>query len=431
VFRRATGKLLWRLVTPKRTNVPQGAHYGHQWLGTCSSPTVDGNRVYIVSSACEVVCLDVHGLADGNAGPFKDEAKYMVSAGEKPVELEETDADIVWVYDMIEEVAVVPHDAASCSVLIHGDMLYTSTSNGVDGPHKKVLSPDAPGMIVLDKKTGRLLATDGLDLGKRLFHAQWCSPSLGKVGDKTLIFLGGGDGVCYALEALAEKPEKPVKLKKVWSYDCNPPEYRFRDGKPIPYYDGDKRKNRGNKNDGTYIGPSQIIATPVFHQGRVYVAIGQDPAHGRGRGMLHCIDATKTGDITKTGKIWSYDGLDRTMSTVAVAGGLVYCPDVIGQLHCVEADTGKPVWVHETKAETWGSPFIVDGKVYLGTKKNFWVFAAGREPKVLGEIRLGAPVYSTPIAANGVLYVGSQQYLWAVKAGATGGGPTALQTSDP
>jgi len=413
-----TGKLLWQLVVPWRHDFPKGALYGHQWLGTCSSPTVDGNRVYVVTGADEVVCLDVEGLANGNDGPFTDEAGYMVPKGDPPVELAPTDADVIWRYDMITEAGVCPHDAASCSALIHGDFLYTSTSNGVDNPHKKMIRPEAPALIVLNKHTGQLAATDGDELSTRLYHAQWSSPSLGKVGSKTLIFLGGGDGVCYAFEALSKMPQSPGELKKVWSYDCNPPEYKFRDGKPIPYYDGDKRKNRGNKDDGLYVGPSQIIATPVFHNNRVYVAIGQDPAHGRGRGMLHCIDATRSGDVTKSGKIWSYDGLDRTMSSVTIAGGLVYCPDVAGRVHCVDADSGTCYWVHDTKAECWGSPLIADGKVYLGTKKDFWVFAAGKEPNVLSEIRLGAPVYSSVIVANGVLYVASQRYLWAVEADA-------------
>jgi outer membrane protein assembly factor BamB len=416
-FDEATGKLLWQLVTPKRTgDLPKGTLYTHQHLGTLSSPTVEGDRVYVVSSACEVLCLDVQGQANGNDGPFQDEGKYMVPPGQPPVELNANDADIVWRLDLIKDLDVIPHDAASCSILIHGDLLYLSTSNGVDNPHAKAVHPDAPGFIAVDKRTGRMVAHEVEDLSRRMWHCNWCSPSLGQVGDKPLVFLGGPDGWCYAFEALTTIPEQPVSLKKVWSYDANPPSYRVRDGQPIEYYAGDKRKsNSPNKDDGNYVGPSEIIGTPVFHQNRIYVAIGQDPAHGRGRGIFHCIDATKTGDITASGRIWAYDGLDRSMATAAVADGLVYITDIAGRLHCLDADTGRCLWVHETKAETWGGVLVADGKLFFGTKKSFWTMAAGKEPKVLSELHLGSPVYSTPIAANGVLYVASQQYLWAVQ----------------
>jgi outer membrane protein assembly factor BamB len=415
-FDATNGKLLWQLVTPKRTeDLPKGALYGHQHLGTLSSPTVDGDRIYVVSSRCELLCLDVRGQANGNDGPFVDEGQYLVGPGRPPVPLTETDADIVWCLDLIKDLGVCPHDAASCSVLIHGDLLYLSTSNGVDNPHVRAVNPDAPGFIAVDKRTGRMVARENEDLSKRMWHCNWCSPSLGQVGGKTLVFLGGPDGLCYAFEALTAVPEQPVSLKKVWSYDCNPPAYRLRDGKPIEYYAGDKRKSSSpNKDDGTYLGPSEVIGTPVFHKDRIYLAIGQDPAHGRGRGLFHCIDATKTGDITDTGRLWTYDGLDRSIATAAVADGLVYITDIAGRLHCLDADTGTCFWVHETKAETWGGTLVADGKLFFGTKKAFWIMAAGKEPKVLNEVHLGSPVYSTPIAADGVLYVASQQYLWAV-----------------
>jgi outer membrane protein assembly factor BamB len=415
-FDEVTGKLLWQLPIPIRTQLPEGAHFGHQHLGVCSSPTVDGNKVYVVTSAGDVLCLDVKGQANGNEEPFVDEGQYMVGPGKSPVKLTSKDADIVWRFDPIEELGVCPHDAASCSVLIDGDMLYAGTSNGVDEPHKKAISPLAPSLIVLDKRTGRLLATDDEKIGTRLYHAQWSSPSLGKVGGKTLIFFGGGDGVCYAFEALSKTPKKPVHLKKVWSYDCNPPEYKFRNGKPIAYYAGDKRKkNSPNKNDGRYIGPSQIIATPVFHGGRIFVPIGQDPAHGRGKGMLHCIDASKTGDITKTGAVWTYDDIERSISTVAITDGLLYAGDIAGRVHCLDAQSGRRVWVHDTHAEMWGGPLVADGKLYFGNKKYFFVMSAGKEAKVLSETRLGNMVYSTPIAANGVLYVAANRYIWAVE----------------
>ncbi len=211
------------------------------------------------------------------------------------------------------------------------------------------------------------------------------------------------------LRGFGPRSRKTHPPEKVWSYDAIPPAYKHRDGKPIPYYDGDKRKANGpNKDDGKYVGPSEIIGTPVFANGRVYFAIGQDPAHGRGRGMLHCVDASGTGDITKSGCVWTYDGLDRSLSTVAVADGLVYAMDVAGRLHCVDAATGKPLWVEDTKAEAWGGPLVADGKLYFGNKKDFYIMAAGKQPKIFAKIRLGAPVYSTPVAANGVLYIASR-----------------------
>ena len=61
---------------------------------------------------------------------------------------------------------------------------------------------------------------------------------------------------------------------------------------PIDYWDGHKPWTK-KPDDGLYVGPSEIIATPVFYNNRVYVAIGQDPLHGRGKGCVTCIDATK------------------------------------------------------------------------------------------------------------------------------------------
>lgn len=417
-FDAASGKLLWQLVTPHRAGLAKNFHFSQQHLGTCSSPTVEGDRAYVVTSDARVMCLDVHGQANGNDGPFRDEARYMAGPDRPPVELKPTDADIVWEFDLITQAGVIPHDAASCSVLIHGDVLYTTTSNGVDQSHEKIPAPDAPAFIALDKRTGRLVARENDGLSARQFHAQWSSPSLATVNGRTLIFLGGGDGWCYAFEALQSVPERPTTLKKVWWYDCNPPEYRLRDGKPIHYMSGDKRrKTSPNRNDGTYLGPSEVIATPVFHNNRIYVAVGQDPAHGRGRGIMHCIDATKTGDITTDGKIWSYDGVERTIASAAVADGLVYIPDLSGKMHCLDADTGKPYWVYDGKSETWGGALVADGRVYFGNHREFIVMAHGREAKVLSTARVGSFIDATPVVSDGVIYIAAQRTLWAVGRG--------------
>ena len=412
----ATGRLRWRLRVPRSRGKLRGSGFDDLNLGVCSSPTVEGRRLYVVTNRGEVLCLDVAGQADGNGGPFRDEGAYMAGDGNEPIALRAGDGDILWRFDMIGELPVAPHDATNSSVLVCGEAIYVGTGNGVHRmPDEPNPLPDAPSLIALHKRTGRLLAVDTERIGRRVFHGQWSSPSLGRVGARTLVFYGAGDGVCYAFEALADVPDPndaPVALRKVWSYDGNPPDFKKRDGWVLDYWNGDATRAEVRRD---YQGPSEIIATPVFHDGRVYVAVGRDPEHGRARGVLHCIDAAGTGDITGTGCVWSYRGIARSMSTVAVADGLVYAADIEGVVHCLDAATGRPLWTHATKQPIWSSPLVADGKVFVGTQRKWlWVFQAGRTMRVLGKTRLERAVSTTPVAANGVLFVAGQRSLFAV-----------------
>ena len=302
------------------------------------------------------------------------------------------------------------------------------TSNGVDrivhipieeDAARRCFAPDAPTLIALDKRTGRLLAKDTAPTAANMLHGQWSSPSMGTVQGRKLIFLGGGDGNCYAFEALGGVPRQPVALKTAWWVDCNPAEYRAFGGMDmiVHYTLGDKRRRDtiNDPNDGSFVGMSEIIATPVFYKDRVYVAIGRDPDHGRGHGALLCLDADQTGDATKTGKRWVYKGLERSLCTVSIADGLLYVGDVAGKLHCLDPETGEAHWVYETDSRTIASTMVADGKVYLPTEKHLVVLAAGKTMKLLSEIYLGAPSWSTPVVANGTLYIASKKNLWAVK----------------
>ena len=55
---------------PATTLAKLGAGKVSDWeyLGIASSPTVDGDFVYIVTNRFEVICLDVQGQANGNQG---------------------------------------------------------------------------------------------------------------------------------------------------------------------------------------------------------------------------------------------------------------------------------------------------------------------------------------------------------------------------
>jgi len=458
-FEEATGKFLWQCALPAIPKMGNANMFFTQ-LGVCSSPALDGGRAYFVTNRAEVLCVSAAGLGDGkdaggtpalqNEGPYKDEALlYAPFVGlqlnpeltqngriqrakkglpiwvwktPEPVTLSPTDADVIWRYDMLNELPCWVQDAASCSPLVHGDYVYVNTPNGVDESHRNLPTPDCPALIVLDKKTGKLVAADDAKIGPRTLHGSWSSPSLGQVGGKTLLFVAAADGVCYAFDPTPVRSENgdaraanseqrlpvaPGIIKKVWQFDGNLAKNRFTDPRKCNY---------ASHNKPGVEGPSEYIATPAFHEGRVYVANGQDPRHGPGTSVLSCIDASKEGDITDSGKVWQYTGLNRTLSTVSIASGLVFIGDLKGAVHCLDAATGKPYWVHQTESPMWGSTFAVDGKVFVGNERgDLYVLAAAKELKVLTKLNLGAAIYATPIEANGVLYVATNKHLFAVQ----------------
>ncbi len=425
-FAEADGKFLWQAVHDK---LPSGMVNDWPREGICSTPMVEGNRIYYVSNRCELVCADTEGFLDGKNDGEQDE-KYKGP----------TDADFVWRLDMMKDLDVFPHNLATSSPLIVGDLIFLVTSNGVDEGHINVPSPRAPSFIAVNKKTGKVVWQDNTpsikivqgqnagngnesflmrlqNRGEKIIHGQWSNPAYGVVNGKPQVVFPGGDGWVYAFE--------PETGKLIWKFDCNPKDAIY------------KLAGRGTR--------SEIIATPVIYENRCYIGVGQDPEHGEGVGHFWCIDMTKTGDVSpdivtddnadppKTAKnpnsalAWHYGGpakegtsnrdfvFGRTMSTAAVHDGLCYITELAGYLHCLDARTGQKYWEHDLKSAVWGSPYWVDNKVYLGTEDgDVWIFGHGKEKKQLGTIEMKHGVKSTPVAVNGTLYIMTETHLYAI-----------------
>ncbi len=409
-FDEQDGHLLWQLVVPKR----EGDRYLDWPRSGISSPvTVEGDRVYVVSNRGEVMCLDARGLANGNDGPFQDEALHFTPRDADPPVPPHApgplDADILWLFDLTAGAGIWSHDGAHSSILIHGNHLYLNTGTGVDNTHRKIRTPDAPSLVVLDKRTGRYLARDQEHFAPNIFHCTWSAPSLAEINGRPLVFFAGGNGLVYAFEALAESfgrdatsaPGAPAGLKKVWQFDFDPTApktevHRFTSNRQVS--------------------PSNFYGMPVFDAGRLYVAGGGDLFWGKNEAWLKCIDATTTGDITPDGGIWSYALEKHVFGTPVLHDGLIYLADCGRRFHCIDAATGQAVWTHEVKGDVWASPLVADGKVYLGTRSgDYYVFAEGREKRLLSESQLGKPISATTTAANGTLYVATMTHLYAIR----------------
>ncbi len=146
-FNEYNGDYLWQLVVPK---LASGKVNDWEYLGILSSPLVENERVYLTTSRCEVIALDINGQSNGNQGPFMDEGQYMPGPGKPAVKVQEKDADILWRYDMMDQLGVFPHNATNSSPIAVGDKLFVCTSNGQDWTHVNIPSPLSPSFIALD-----------------------------------------------------------------------------------------------------------------------------------------------------------------------------------------------------------------------------------------------------------------------------------------
>jgi len=372
------GELIWQSAHAKL-----GAGRVNDWplQGVCSTPFIEGDRVYYVSNRAEVVCADTEGFRDGeNDGPFTDE-----------VETGEIDEDMIWAFDMIGELDVFPHNLAAGSPLIVGDIVFTVTGQGVDEGHINVPSPLGPSFIALNKKTGKLLWETAAP-GEGVLHGSWSNPSYGVIKAKPQVMYPGGDGWLYSFE--------PRTGKLIWKFNLNPENSKWELG------------GRGTKNN--------VISTPVIHEDKVYIGVGQDPEHGEGPGNFWVIDGTGKGDITESAVVWHVGGEEfhRTMSSASIVDGLLYLADLSGFVYCFDANTGQLHWKYDAFAAIWGSTFVADGKVYIGDEDgDIAVLKAGKKLQLLHEVNMGAAVYTTPVAKDGVIYVASRTKLFAIEDG--------------
>jgi outer membrane protein assembly factor BamB len=423
-FREADGEFLGKAVHRPTTN-PFSAD--HKRLGMTSTPAVVGNSLYYLSNSFDLMCVDTERFLDS-----RKEIARQRQDGEPP------HSSINWRLDLKKELGIVPHAPFINSPLVVGDNIFLVTGNAVDEGHLNVPAPEAPSFIAVNRKTGKVIWKDnspsakikeGLasakdpeacmrqlqNRGLKILHGQWSSPAYGVVNGKPQVIFPGGDGWVYSFE--------PDTGKLIWRFDCNPKDSLYLLG------------GRGAR--------SELIATPIIYENRVYLGVGQDPEHGEGVGHLWCIDMTKTGDVSpeivvdeskyppmttpnkNSAKVWHYGGpskgherlymFGRTMSTCVIQDGLLYAAELGGCLHCLDARTGQKLWEQDFKAALWGSPYWVDSKVYIGTEDNdVWVLAHGKEKKVLATIKMNESIHSTPVVANGVLYIMTDSELYAI-----------------
>ncbi len=109
-FDAGNGEFLWQVA---HTKLPAGRVNDWPLQGVCSTPFVENGRVYYVSNQAHVVALDTAG-------------------------------DLLWSFDLINELDAFPHNLATSSPLVVGDIIFVSTGKASTRATSRFPHPSAP-----------------------------------------------------------------------------------------------------------------------------------------------------------------------------------------------------------------------------------------------------------------------------------------------
>ena len=291
---------------------------------------------------------------------------------------------VVWSRSLAEEVGFYSgFGGRTHTPMIDEDRLvlsFVNTSWGEQGPPRNRT-------FAFDKRTGDLLwvSTPG---GQPYDLNTSTTPVAAVVNGQRLLIEGNADGSVYAIKARTGE--------KVWGFQLT----------------------KGG-----------INITVAVDGDTVYAAHSEENVDTPGvMGRLVAIDATGTGDVTKTHERWRVNELGAGFSSPLVHQGTLYVVDNSANLFAFEGKTGRQLWKHKLGTVGKGSPVWADGKIYV-TELNgrFHILkpsASGVETLDMDEITVQdttegpagryAELYGSPAVAYGRVYLSTEAGLFAL-----------------
>jgi outer membrane protein assembly factor BamB len=469
-FREADGKFLWQAVHDK---LPSGMVNDWPREGIPSMPVVEGNRLYYVSNRCELICADTEGFLDGRNDGVQDERyqgptdadiiwrlDMMKELNVFPHNLAICSpllvGDLVFIITgngVDEGHAHLPSPEAPSFLAVNkrtGRVVWQDNS-----PTRRML--DLP---LKDRHDGAIFL-QMVDRGEIVQHGQWSSPTFANVDGRAQVIFPGGDGWLRALE--------PETGKLIWKFDGNPKAAKFILGgrgtrndfiaAPVVHenrlyigvgqdpehgegvghlwcIDLTRAVALGGRNKDHDVSsvndqfdpkaPENKDSALAWHFGGMLDA-KQVKAAERAWREDKLVWATKLVAALVANRPLDLGMLDafpqeprdfafgRTLSNCAIHDGLVYAAELGGYLHCLDARTGAKYWTYDIKSGVWGSPFVADGKVYIGTEDgDVHVLEDNWTKRLLSVVEVLHGIKGTPVAANGVLFLATEGFLMAL-----------------
>ncbi|VAX38564.1 probable serine/threonine protein kinase related protein, partial [hydrothermal vent metagenome] len=277
----------------------------------------------------------------------------------------------IWSHSLSEEYGLLSTYGGRTNVpILHGNTVVISAI--IIGWGK--MAKPAHRFIGFDKRNGQPTWFEGTRVLP--YDTTYSSPVSAVFNGQPAIVFGSGDGGVHAFQ--------PETGKRIWTYNVS---------------------RRG------------INTTPLVVGNKVYCGHSEENIDSTKMGAFFAIDATKKGDITKTGELWRNKQWFVGKSSPLHIDGRIYAIEDKGSLLIADAKTGKKIQTVKLRGPMRSSPIYADGKIYLLTENTVWwtLQPTKNGVKTLFKKRLNiGGSYGSPIVSHGRIYIPTTDALFCV-----------------
>ncbi len=151
------------------------------------------------------------------------------------------------------------------------------------------------------------------------------------------------------------------------------------------------------------VAPSPTISGDVVFVGNEYA-------------MATAVRLTGSNEAMQSEIIWQWEESLPEVASPTSCDECFYIATSLGEIICLDKDTGEEIWLHEFDQGFYSSPIRVGDRIYAADLRGtMQICRAGREFEAIAALDLGEPVYATPAYLDGRIYVRTESRLLCIE----------------
>lgn len=152
----------------------------------------------------------------------------------------------------------------------------------------------------------------------------------------------------------------------------------------------------------------EVAPSPAFGGSTVFVA--------NEYAVASAIRLDTSGGTTQTEVIWQWDESLPEVASPVATDDHCYIATSMGEIVCLDIQTGTKVWSHEFEKGFYSSPILVGDRIYaLDREGTMHIFKTGPKFELIGSPKLAEPTSATPAYLDRRIYVRTEHNIICIE----------------